>query len=239
MTKIVKSVFIEAPVQKIYDYLIDPMNLLEYWPNVTRISDVKQLPNGGYSTRWVYKMAFVKLTGTGVTVDCARNKFIIDRIKGGIDSTQKWTLNPNGLGTMATFEVEYSIPIPVIGRLLEKLLEKINHRDGERLMALLKSKMELVNPTFARGRSRNLDTDIRDGSALRGDDNAADEGAESMRRPRREHASKVQPATTGRTRSLDGPSYSGRKRGYVCPASGDIAIIKSLQSACVRVHELP
>jgi uncharacterized protein YndB with AHSA1/START domain len=144
MTKIVKSVFIEASAEKIYDYLIDPTNLIEYWPTVTKISDVKKLPNGGYSNSWIYKMWFLKFTGTGVTLDCARNQFIIDQIKGGIDSFQKWTLSPNGLGTMATFEVEYSIPIPVIGRMLEKLLEKINHRDGEKLMALLKSKMELA-----------------------------------------------------------------------------------------------
>jgi hypothetical protein len=143
MTKIIKSVFIEAPVEKIYDYLIEPMNLQEYWPNVIKISDVKQLPNGGYSTRWVYQMSFLKFIGTGITVDCARNQFIIDHIKGGIESTQKWSLSPKGPGTMATFEVEYNIPIPVIGRVLEKLLEKINHRDGEQLMALLKSKMEL------------------------------------------------------------------------------------------------
>lgn len=142
MTKIVKSVFIEQSVEKIYDYLIEPMNLLEYWPNVIKITDVKPLPNGGYSTRWVYKMSFLKFTGTGVTVDCSRNQFIIDHIKGGIDSTQKWTLSPKGVGTMATFEVEYNIPIPVVGRVLEKLLEKINHRDGEQVMALLKSKME-------------------------------------------------------------------------------------------------
>ena len=35
MTKIVKSVFTEASAEKIYDYLIEPMNLVEYWPNVT------------------------------------------------------------------------------------------------------------------------------------------------------------------------------------------------------------
>lgn len=165
MTKIVKSVFIEASVEKIYDYLIEPMSLLEYWPNVIEISDVKQLPNGGYSTRWVYKMAFLKFIGTGITVDCARNQFIIDRIEGGVDSTQKWTLSPTGLGTMATFEVEYDIPIPVIGRVLEKLLQKINHRDGDRLMALLKSKMEHVIPAPPAAITRPSRAMPREGSA--------------------------------------------------------------------------
>nr|AEQ20388.1 SRPBCC ligand-binding domain superfamily protein [uncultured bacterium CSL11] len=143
MTKIVKSVYIEAPAEKIYDYLIEPANLPEYWPNVVKVSDVKPLPNGGYSTSWIYKTGFLKFKGTGVTVDCARNQFIIDHIKGGVDSTQKWTLSPKGHGTVATFEVEYSIPIPVIGGLLGKILEIFSQRDGEKVMALLKSKMEL------------------------------------------------------------------------------------------------
>jgi len=142
MTRIEKSVFIKASAKKIYDYLIEPSNLPEYWPNVKKVSDIKPLANGGFSTRWEYRLAGITFKGTGATIECVQDKCIVDHIKGGIDSVQKWTLKPEANGTRATFEVEYDIPTPVVGGILEKLFDGVNQRDGEKIMALLKSRME-------------------------------------------------------------------------------------------------
>ena len=83
MIKIVESIYIEASPEKICDYLINPSNLPKYWPNIAKITDIKELPNEGYSTRWFYRMGPLQFTGTGETVDCARGQYIVDHIKGG------------------------------------------------------------------------------------------------------------------------------------------------------------
>src|SRR5690242_14564929 len=137
MITIKKAAFIKAPVEKVWAYLIDPRNVPEYFPSVQAVSDIKPLPNGGYSNRWSYRLAGIRFSGTGETVECVENQRIVDKIQGGLDSTQIWTFAGSDGGTRATFEVQYAIPIPLVGWLLERLMRTANERDGDRLMATL------------------------------------------------------------------------------------------------------
>ena len=141
MIKVTKSGFIKASAEKIYDYLIQPANLPDYWSNV-EVHQIEPLTNGGYRTRWTYKMGGLRFSGTGETIECVVNERIVDEIKGGIESTQTWTLQVEASGTRATFEVEYAVPIPFFGRLIERLVARINDRDGDQLIATLKKRME-------------------------------------------------------------------------------------------------
>lgn len=72
MTKIVKTINIKAPVEKVYDYISEPTNLPEIWPSLVEIKDVQKLPSGGTKERWVYKMAGLRLEGTSESVDTIR-----------------------------------------------------------------------------------------------------------------------------------------------------------------------
>jgi hypothetical protein len=56
MTRVDKEIFINAPVDKIYDFVIKPSNLLQIWPSLMQVKNEQLLPNGGYSAKWVYKM---------------------------------------------------------------------------------------------------------------------------------------------------------------------------------------
>ena len=42
-----KSITIQAPVDKVYDFSQVPANLPGLWPGVDKVSDVVPLPNGG------------------------------------------------------------------------------------------------------------------------------------------------------------------------------------------------
>jgi len=42
-----------------------------------------------------------------------------------------------------TFEVEYTVPILVLGKLAEAIIVKINDREGELILANLKARMEV------------------------------------------------------------------------------------------------
>jgi hypothetical protein len=44
--------------------------------------------------------------------------------------------------TQVTFEIEYSIPIPLLGKFAEAFLVKMNEREAETLLANLKARME-------------------------------------------------------------------------------------------------
>ena len=143
MKKAVKSINIKSPVEKIFNYISEPTNLPEIWPSLIEIKDVQRLPDGKTKNRWVYKMAGIRLEGTSDGVESVPNQRIVSKTKGGVESTQTWTFQPEGDGTKVTFEVEYTVPIPVLGKLAEAIIVKMNEHEGEVILANLKIRMEV------------------------------------------------------------------------------------------------
>ena len=143
MKKAVKSISIKSPVEKIFNYISEPTNLPEIWPSLIEIKDVQRLPDGKTKNRWVYKMAGIRLKGTSDGVESVPNQRIVSKTKGGVESTQTWTFQPEGDGTKVTFEVEYTVPIPVLGKLAEAIIVKMNEHEGEVILANLKTRMEV------------------------------------------------------------------------------------------------
>ena len=142
MAKLENSISIDAPVEKIFNYISDQTNLPEIWPSLMEITDMKPLPSGGCTNRWTYKMAGIRLSGTSEDVEYVTNERIVSKTKGGVDSTQTWTLQPEGSGTKVTFGVEYTMPIPVLGKLAETVITKMNEREGKTILENLKAVME-------------------------------------------------------------------------------------------------
>ncbi len=145
MVKTVKTITIKAPVEKVFDYISEPTNLPEIWPSLVEIKDVQKLPSGGTRNRWVYKMAGILLEGTSESVDteCVSNQRLVSKTKGGAESTQTWMFQPEAGGTKVTLEVEYTVPIPVLGKLAEAIIVKMNEHEGELILANLKARMEV------------------------------------------------------------------------------------------------
>ena len=141
MAKLTKSITIDAPVEKVFGYVSDSTNLPEIWPSLMEMKDVKHLPDGRTTDSWIYKMAGMHLKGT-TTTEYVENKSIISKTEGGVKSTQIWSFKPVDGGTKVTFEVEYTVPIPVIGKLAEAIVVKMNDHEGDVLLANLKSRME-------------------------------------------------------------------------------------------------
>jgi len=142
MAKVEKTITINAPVEKVFDYIDQPTNLPEIWPSLMEIKDVQTLPNGGHTDRWVYKMAGMRFEGTTEGIEHVTNQRIVSKTKGGVESTQTWVFQPEAGGTKVTFEVEYNIPIPVLGKLAEAIVVKMNNREGDSILANLKTRME-------------------------------------------------------------------------------------------------
>jgi uncharacterized membrane protein len=136
-----KCVTINAPIEKVYSYVSDSTNLSEIWPSLQEVKNFKKLPDGRTTDSWTYKMAGIQLKGT-TTTEYVENKKVESKTEGGVKSTQIWTFEPVDGGTSVTFEVEYAIPIPVIGKLAETIVVKMNENEGDAIMANLKSRME-------------------------------------------------------------------------------------------------
>jgi len=140
--RIDKEVEIEAPVERIFDYISDPRNLPEFWSSLMEIKDVQSLPSGGYSARWVYKMAGKRFEGKGEYNKVVPNRFFVVETKGGISSRITWTTrsreNMTNM-TRVTLTIEYKVPIPLLGKLAEVIVRKMNEQEADLIMANLQT----------------------------------------------------------------------------------------------------
>jgi uncharacterized protein YndB with AHSA1/START domain len=142
MAKIVKSITIDAPVERVFSYVEEPANVPEYWPSVIEVKDVESLPGGGFKYRWVYKMASVRFEGGTETTEYVLNQRTVSENTGGVSGTVTWTYQSETGKTRVTFEAEYTVHIPVLRKLAESFLVKLNEQEAEALLANVKAKME-------------------------------------------------------------------------------------------------
>ena len=60
----------------------------------------------------------------------------------GIESHFVWTYEPENGGTRLTVDIEYKVPVPLLGKLAESFILKQNDQEGDALLANLKARME-------------------------------------------------------------------------------------------------
>lgn len=142
MAKIEKTIFINAPVEKVFAFMAKPENLPEIWPSLQEVRNVQPMPNGGYSYDWTYKMAGLRVEGRAEWTEFVQNRRIVDKNEGGIPSTFIWTYEAENGGTRVSVSVDYTIPGALLGRLAEPIVHKMNAQEAETVLANLKARME-------------------------------------------------------------------------------------------------
>ena len=143
MAKITKSVTINAPVEKVFAFMSQPTNLPEVWPSMVEIKNVQPSPAGGYNFGWVYKMAGMRFDGASKTTESIPNQRTVTKSTKGIESTFVWIYESKDGGTKLTVEVEYIVPVPLLGKLAEAFIMKQNDHEADVLLANLKARMEV------------------------------------------------------------------------------------------------
>ncbi|MFC2072135.1 SRPBCC family protein [Chloroflexota bacterium] len=145
MAKVEKEITVHAPIEKIFSYISEPSNLPEFWPSLTEVKGVQSLPNGGYSARWVYKMSGMRFEGIGEYTQIVPNQWFVIETKGGISSIITWTFRSKENRTRVTLTIEYKVPIPLLGKLAEAIIVKMNDQEGDLIMAHLGTRFMMAN----------------------------------------------------------------------------------------------
>jgi uncharacterized protein YndB with AHSA1/START domain len=140
MATIKSSIFINAPVEKVFEFA-KPEYLPEIWPSLVEVKNIKELPNGGFSWDWVYKMAGMRFNGSSVHTEYMVNERTVAQ-STGIDSTITWTYEPEDGGTRMTALTEYKIPVPLLGKMAEAFIVKMNENESATILANLKARLE-------------------------------------------------------------------------------------------------
>jgi uncharacterized membrane protein len=144
MTRIERSVDIDAPVEDVFAFASDWKNWTKFFVGVSDFGVTTETQRGN-GARYLYKAS---LMGMKAMVETEIHDFVEnERWTGiatrGIPHKTHWLFKPVDGGTHFTYILEYRLPIPLIGGLLnclflrpqwEKILEKS--------LANLKERME-------------------------------------------------------------------------------------------------
>ena len=141
MAKVEQSITINAPVEKVFSYVCDPMNQLEWLPSMTDVRDITG-EGVGQKFGWTYKMMGISFKGETEVVESVANQRRIIKSTGSIQSTWTWTFKSENGKTVVNLAVEYTIPVPVLGKVAEQLVLRQNKREAALSMTNIKERLE-------------------------------------------------------------------------------------------------
>ena len=141
MARVERSITINAPIEKVFAYITDPINELESIPSITDIRNVKG-EGVGQTYEWTYKMIGIPLRGKSEVVEYKPNERYVSKSSGGVVSTWTYSFKTVTDGTHMNLVVDYTIPIPVLGKFAERLVLRQIEREADLSMATLKDRLE-------------------------------------------------------------------------------------------------
>lgn len=146
---IVRDIRVDIPVERVFDFLTDPNNLPEIWPNVIEVKNVKKSKDSeGFNFNWTYKMSGLPFEGKCETIEYTPYERLVVKSNKALDGTITWRFQPSGRETHVTLRFEYQIPASLLKRMKEDLVVQENEHEVDALLQNLKSRLEL-QPIYA------------------------------------------------------------------------------------------
>lgn len=142
MPKIYKEVTIEAPVDKVFQYLDTPANLPEVWPSFYEVKEIEDLPEGGHRFKYFYNFAGRPSQGFMETDKYVANERIVEKSKGDVESTYAFMFEGRNGTTKLLFEGDFETP--AFDKKLEPFIVHWNEYEVDAFMHNLKARFELV-----------------------------------------------------------------------------------------------
>jgi uncharacterized membrane protein len=141
MAKVKRSVLVDAPVEKVYNYLVDYKNQPDWIPSTVEVWDASE-PGVGQTFKWKYKMAGILIEGETTMTELVPNKRIGFKTSGAVASEWLMVIDAKEGGTEVELNIEYTIPVPVLGKVAEKIVLKRNEKETDLAMENIRMTLE-------------------------------------------------------------------------------------------------
>lgn len=135
------SIVVEAPLDKVFTYVNDLATMPDWLKGLVEVRNVIGAGKG-QQCEWTYKMVGILLHGDAVVVDCIGDRRCTHQSIGMLGATWTNTVEPQNGGTKLTIEVEYTLPVSVLGKLAEHLTVRRMQRYLEYSLLNLKEILE-------------------------------------------------------------------------------------------------
>jgi uncharacterized membrane protein len=142
MVKGEANIKINVPVEKVFGLVTAVEKLPEWMPLLMEVHDIKG-KGAGTTYKWSYKFMGIKFQGFNEVLEEVPNTKVVTKSKAGIDSLWTWNFKPDGGGTKVDLLVEYTIPVPVLGKFAETFVVKQGVRDITHALETLKNVLEV------------------------------------------------------------------------------------------------
>jgi len=138
MTKLTKSIAINAPVEDVFDHLKDPA---KSWVDfTTKVRDIKPTPDGvGTTFVWESKVFGFHVTGTNEYTEVVPNRrLVVSASKGFVFA---FALEPEGAGTLLTL-AEEDVPSNWAEAAFDAVAMKLTEHDLDTWLTSVKTAVE-------------------------------------------------------------------------------------------------
>lgn len=142
MAHIKKSIFIQAPVEKVYAITRDPNRWATFFAGLSEAEEITGQGEVGTVVKHHYQIAGVRFPVTSRVLEDSvgsnggRWK---GKIEGPLDGEQTWDYIPKDGGTEVTVTIDYTLPGAVLGRIANRLVvERMQERSIEQTLENLK-----------------------------------------------------------------------------------------------------
>ena len=147
-----RSIHIEAPVEKVFDFFKDPRNTQETLATPLTYKDVKLTDEGvGTYYSWVFRIAGFPFEGFDVYTEFVPNQRITDRSSSSMTRDFTYSFEPEGSGMKLTIETDHGSfwRFPPFRQLVDLGQSMIS----ERYLSAVKARMEAPRPVRAARRA--------------------------------------------------------------------------------------
>ncbi len=147
MSKVSKSIRINSPVDKVFDYVANPENWPTYVTSLITLKNVSDnVPVSGTTFEWCYRMLGINLEGKGSVVEFERHRKFALKMNSSFQMVQTFLFEGDSASTLLTFHIDYEVPGKVLGVLANRLIiEKINIKEAEAVLKKVKTICEADN----------------------------------------------------------------------------------------------
>ena len=141
MVKLERSFIVNVPAEKVFSYMSDATKLSEWLPGLFDVRDI-QGEGVGQRASWTYNMMGMPFKGESECIECIPNEQIAIKTRGSITSTWDWTLKSQSKKTLVNLVLEYTIPMPLVSRVGNRLILRRNEREADMAVGNIKEKLE-------------------------------------------------------------------------------------------------
>lgn len=140
MTTITRKLKINAPLDKVFQLVVNPDNWTRY---VTSLVDVRDLSSAnvekGSTFVWKYRMLGMEFGGKGTVTENIRNEKFGMKMEGGFPITEHYGFQKVDGGTELTVEVMYETPGKIMQVVSKSgLVEKLNQKEADGVLEKIK-----------------------------------------------------------------------------------------------------